>query len=350
MASCPNEASTCLPHQSESLQTCALRDLAVGQHHDENSEWLDWNHIANPPLPLLWSNPSGSLEDTISPNFNAAALEEEYSPSLSYDNLYKPVEGKEYQNQILAGQPQNFLSTPGSNSRWSLPPYPEPSLSSREGNTSADSYSISPEQNCHFFPSTLISGTALPRPTLTWNPNVSQDAHGLFFPEDLELAPEELESSREASLALLNSDFGVSPSQPSPTSQSLPDPPASVSSSSPSARTSFLHPHQASSTVCDAPFLQLPTPKANTDISTTSSPALQPHPRRTSKPPRVIKKYHFIPNHDKHSAAQIRNTLASRKYRESKIGRITDLERQLQRNEAEKEMWRQRALRLGWKQ
>ena len=60
------------------------------------------------------------------------------------------------------------------------------------------------------------------------------------------------------------------------------------------------------------------------------------------------KTYHFVSNSDKTSATAVRNAITSRKYRESKVSRIRELERQLESKAAELELWKERALSAGW--
>lgn len=60
------------------------------------------------------------------------------------------------------------------------------------------------------------------------------------------------------------------------------------------------------------------------------------------------KDFYFVDNSDKTSAAGIRNAITSRKYRQSKVDRIRELERELASRTFEMEMWKNRALRMGW--
>lgn len=53
-------------------------------------------------------------------------------------------------------------------------------------------------------------------------------------------------------------------------------------------------------------------------------------------------------NSDKAGAARVRNTMASRKHRQSKVNRIAELERMLAEAEEERDAWKDRALRQGW--
>lgn len=68
-----------------------------------------------------------------------------------------------------------------------------------------------------------------------------------------------------------------------------------------------------------------------------------------SKPSKVEKTFHFVANDDKRTATRIRNTMASRKLRDSKVSRIAALERELEAQAEELKLWRQRAIDAGWK-
>lgn len=59
---------------------------------------------------------------------------------------------------------------------------------------------------------------------------------------------------------------------------------------------------------------------------------------------------HFIDHTDKKSALRIRNTRISRAHRDNKLKRIQDLEKKLAACEAEKAMWKGRAIQMGWRQ
>jgi len=65
---------------------------------------------------------------------------------------------------------------------------------------------------------------------------------------------------------------------------------------------------------------------------------------------KVQKTFHFVADSDKKTAARIRNTMTSRNLRQSKVSRITELERELERQQAEAEEWRRRAVEAGWKE
>lgn len=82
----------------------------------------------------------------------------------------------------------------------------------------------------------------------------------------------------------------------------------------------------------------LPTPTCSTSPK-SSSPA----------PAKVTKEFHFVANSDKAGAARVRNTMASRKHRQSKVNRIAELEKLLAEAEEERDMWKQRALEKGVK-
>lgn len=57
---------------------------------------------------------------------------------------------------------------------------------------------------------------------------------------------------------------------------------------------------------------------------------------------------HFIDHADKKSALRIRNTRISRAHRDNKLKRIQDLEKRLAASEAERDLWKARALGMGW--
>lgn len=59
---------------------------------------------------------------------------------------------------------------------------------------------------------------------------------------------------------------------------------------------------------------------------------------------------YFVDMTDKKAARRVRNTMASRKHRQSKLERIRELERSLAKCEDERTQWRRRAMQLGWKE
>lgn len=82
------------------------------------------------------------------------------------------------------------------------------------------------------------------------------------------------------------------------------------------------------------------SPKASGETSSSAS---------RSKSNKVEKTFHFVANDDKRTATRIRNTMASRKLRDSKVSRIAALERELEAQAEELKLWRQRAIDAGWK-
>ncbi|KAL9620673.1 MAG: hypothetical protein Q9160_004809 [Pyrenula sp. 1 TL-2023] len=84
--------------------------------------------------------------------------------------------------------------------------------------------------------------------------------------------------------------------------------------------------------------------KLNAASTNPSTPASSTSASSTSQ----TKDFYFVNNSDKISAAGIRNTLTSRKYRQSKVDRIRELEKELASRTFEMEMWKSRALRMGW--
>lgn len=100
----------------------------------------------------------------------------------------------------------------------------------------------------------------------------------------------------------------------------------------------------APSTLSDSASIAGPSKRT---FSSPASEADLPPPGRSGK---VEKKtFHFVANSDKKTAARLRNTMTSRNLRQSKVSRIAELERELERQQAEVEMWKQRALESGWK-
>lgn len=67
------------------------------------------------------------------------------------------------------------------------------------------------------------------------------------------------------------------------------------------------------------------------------------------RPNKVEKTFHFVSNSDKKTATRIRNTMASRKLRDSKVSKIAALEVELEKQIEEAKMWRERAVSMGWK-
>ena len=67
------------------------------------------------------------------------------------------------------------------------------------------------------------------------------------------------------------------------------------------------------------------------------------HPS-ASHPPEI----QFVDMADKKGAQRLRNTINSRKHRQSKLQRIRELEEKLVACEGEREEWKARAVRLGW--
>ena len=75
-----------------------------------------------------------------------------------------------------------------------------------------------------------------------------------------------------------------------------------------------------------------------------------PSPRPTLPTPPPTRAFHFVLNSDKKRATQLRNTIASRMHRESKVSRIKELEKELERREREADVWQVRAKKMGWKE
>lgn len=84
-----------------------------------------------------------------------------------------------------------------------------------------------------------------------------------------------------------------------------------------------------------------PSPKALT---------IQNSPTAKSNESKVTKTFHFVANSDKKTATRLRNTLASRSLRQSKVNRIAQLEKELEKQLQETETWQRRAIEAGWKE
>lgn len=83
---------------------------------------------------------------------------------------------------------------------------------------------------------------------------------------------------------------------------------------------------------------------------TSARPKLSPTMPRIAAPiTRVEKTFHFVANSDKKTATRLRNTMTSRNLRQSKMSRIAQLEKELEKQKKEVEMWKRRAIEGGWK-
>lgn len=84
---------------------------------------------------------------------------------------------------------------------------------------------------------------------------------------------------------------------------------------------------------------------------TTTPPAKEgsKSPPSASLPKMQKKIFHFVANSDKKTATRLRNTMTSRNLRQSKVSRIAELEKALERQAEETEKWRQRAMQSGWR-
>lgn len=79
--------------------------------------------------------------------------------------------------------------------------------------------------------------------------------------------------------------------------------------------------------------------------SSQSSPVLDTNQNKSAK---VTKTFHFVENSDKKTATRLRNTMASRNLRQSKVNRIAQLEKELEKQLQEAEIWKRRAIAAGW--
>ncbi|KAK5100191.1 hypothetical protein LTR70_001820 [Exophiala xenobiotica] len=132
-----------------------------------------------------------------------------------------------------------------------------------------------------------------------------------------------------------------------------PNPNPNPNPSPPSANTVTV---SAASTAQNPDLAPAAPPISTAHAKKRSSPSSPPPPSPSPSPSalgpsnsKIQKTFHFVANNDKRTAARIRNTMTSRNLRQSKVSRIAELERELERQRGESELWRVRAVRAGWK-
>lgn len=98
-----------------------------------------------------------------------------------------------------------------------------------------------------------------------------------------------------------------------------------------------------------SPSTNLPTPPSRLSDRTLDPLRISAKPASKKGSINKARAYHFVSNSDKRAAITLRNTITSRRYRDSKVGRIAELESELEKARMERELWRERALRMGWR-
>jgi hypothetical protein len=189
------------------------------------------------------------------------------------------------------------------------------------------------------------------------------------LPGDVEIAPQQLNPTmrvpRQAP-QITNSPSTPFASTPASTSSSsaFTSNPSVYTNFTPTPSASFTQPHfppQPTSTFHPQPRQpSLPTSQSPLPTTSPSPPSNTSQPDSPQNPSPTL---HFIDHADKKSALRIRNTRISRAHRDNKVKRIQELEkklaeaekraaaaeRKLELSEAEKGVWRDRALERGWK-
>lgn len=160
--------------------------------------------------------------------------------------------------------------------------------------------------------------------TLQWNDAMTSTAHSDFFGLDIGLGYEPLLELSNDMLVRARENLRLW---------------TDVSSKPPSPRKGSAHsPDSASSK-------GLKTPGTSILVGSRCSFS---GPSKTPSPSKVQKTFHFVENSDKKTATRLRNTMTSRNLRQSKLSRIAELEKELERQQQETEKWRQRAIQVGW--
>jgi hypothetical protein len=184
------------------------------------------------------------------------------------------------------------------------------------------------------------------------------------LPGDVEIAPQLMNPTmrvpRQAPQITISpsTPFVTTPASTSSSSAFTSNPAVyntNLNTSNTTPSTSFAQPHHP------------PLPNVNFRQSSLATTTPSP-PSNTSQPDSPTQDsgptLHFIDHADKKSALRIRNTRISRAHRDNKVKRIQELEkklaeaekraaaaeRKLERSEAEKGTWRERALEMGWKE
>lgn len=192
--------------------------------------------------------------------------------------------------------------------------------------------------------------TSEPRPQqLHWNDRMTSNAHADFFGLDLGVGyapscsiPADVFDRAEATLqrwsdvtssTKTRTVAGVLPSKETQPPSARPDTHRVVTDDDVSLTPGVLP---------AATISPEPSKKRSPPPSLSSNPAAQDL--------KINKTFHFVANNDKKTAARIRNTMTSRNLRQSKVSRIAELERELERQQAEAEMWKRRAVEAGWQE
>lgn len=153
--------------------------------------------------------------------------------------------------------------------------------------------------------------------------------------------------AKAAAGALPPVTYGTTPSSTAPSVSFVdmlpnPDsPPATASPNTPSVPSTQQGADSARTTPIQ-PLTDIPPNPSLYSAKKRGSPSFSCPPAKTQKT------FHFVANNDKKTAARIRNTMTSRNLRQSKVSRIAELERALERQREESEMWRRRAVEAGW--
>lgn len=255
-----------------------------------DSQWLPALHVAS-------DSDSSWLQDSY------------YDDDLGFSNFSQWFTSNgNYDASRSSWTPESFLEVDAPNNNDPIP--------RTTGFTTKANYTDSPASSGH---ENLVE----PPPTLHWNDDMTSTAHSDFFGLDLGIgfAPsfevsDDVFNRAQATLQKW-SDVTSKPSSPDSTKILTP----SVANASQSESVASSSGNQRGSV-----------------LSKSASP-----------PSRVQKTFHFVENSDKKTATRLRNTLTSRNLRQSKVSRIAELERELERQQQETEMWRRRALEAGWK-
>lgn len=89
--------------------------------------------------------------------------------------------------------------------------------------------------------------------------------------------------------------------------------------------------------------------KLMVDVAAVQKSPVAPDKIQFPHAAKIQKTFHFVANSDKKTATRLRNTMTSRNLRQSKVSRIAQLEKELEEQKEEMELWKQRAIERGWK-
>ncbi|KAI5777081.1 hypothetical protein EDC01DRAFT_732748 [Geopyxis carbonaria] len=178
----------------------------------------------------------------------------------------------------------------------------------------------------------------------------------LLYPGELEPAPPSLARDADVSSSTSNSSLTSTPFDASPLDAFLlPTPSTSFDPSTIEPLDTFLQAFGLPAPPA-AITTPLPTPSASSGASAPASPApTPPPPSRKRKAPSqtpdadssALPPIEIAPNDDPVSVKRKRNTVAARRYRQKKMDRMNELELELEEMRAEKERWREEAMRKG---